>query len=69
MDLVSSEVSKVNVIFVGRDPVKMGFDLTLRNNEAAWKLYYVCIFLNGPASASFSFIFVFSNKHCNSYNK
>ena len=44
MDLVSSEVSKVNVIFVGRDPVKMGFDLTLRNNEAAWKLYYVCIF-------------------------
>ena len=53
MDLVSSEVSKVNVIFVGRDPVKMGFDLTLRNNEAAWKLYYVCIFLNGPASASF----------------
>ena len=38
MDLVSSEVSKVNVIFVGRDPVKMGFDLTLRNNEAAWKL-------------------------------
>ena len=27
------------------------------------------IFLNGPSSDSFSFIFVFSNKHYNSYNK
>ena len=28
------------------------------------------IFLkNGPSSASFSFIFVFSSKHYNSYNK
>ena len=27
------------------------------------------IFFNGPSSASFSYIFVFSNKHYNSYNK
>ena len=26
-------------------------------------------FLNGPTSSSFSFIFIFSNKHYNSYNK
>ena len=43
------------------------------NIERQWKKiqakYYECFCKNGPIQASFSFIFVFSNKHYNFYNK
>ena len=42
----------------------------LRSTKENWKKFTRDFFLKkGPTPASFSFIFVFSNKHCNSYNK
>ena len=61
------------MLYLGSEPGAAGWE---DGRQIKWAMTapnlaksFSAIFLNGPSPASFSFIFVFSNKHYNFYNK